>query len=98
MKKWLMKDIEIQDKKVWKTIVIGIVYVCSVFLILKVGTYLLQLPLIFLQKYNISVSELTLLYGNSYIWAIISIMIISVLTIPIYIALSKIKKRWKRWY
>jgi len=41
-----MKNIELQDKKIWKVITIGIVYFCSIVLLLKAGSYFLEFPLI----------------------------------------------------
>lgn len=93
---FLIKDIEIQDKKIFKCIVIGMIYFCSIILILKVGEYFLTLPFVLLNKYNISVEEINLLYGNSYIWGIIGIMIISILGLPTYITMNRIKKIRKR--
>lgn len=93
---FLKKDIELQDKKIWKSLTIGIIYFFSVVLLLKVGIYFLKVPILMMMEYNISVNEISLLYGDRYILGIIGIMIIAVLTLPIYIALNRIKKRRKR--
>lgn len=91
-----MKNIELQDKKIWKAMTIGIIYFCSIVLLLKAGSYFLEFPLILSNKYNITVNEVSLLYGNNYFWGIIGIMIIAVLALPAYIAINRIKKRRKR--
>lgn len=98
MKKFFARNIEIQDKKIWKNIAIGIVYFCSTVLFLHVGKYFLTLPLYLAKEYNISIGEINLLYGNNYIFGIIGIMIISILALPVYIALNRIKKRWEKWF
>lgn len=97
MWEFLTKNIELQDKKIWKNLLIGAIYFCSVVLLLNVGRYFLELPLLLTNKYNISINDIMSLYGNSYIWGIIGIMIVSVLSLPAYIALNRIKKRRKRW-
>lgn len=96
MRKFLTKKIELQDKKIWKNITIGIIYFCTTILFLHVGRYFLILPLYLAKEYNISISEINSLYGNNYIFGIMGIMIISILVLPVYIALNKIKKRRKR--
>jgi len=93
---FLTKNIELQDKKIWKNILIGTIYFCSIVLLLNIGYYFLELPLLLVDKYNVSTNDIMLLYGNSYIWGIIGIMIVSVLSLPAYIALNRIKKRRKR--
>lgn len=97
MGKFLMRDIELQDKKLWKTIAIGVVYFCSTVLLLKIGMYFLELPILLANEYNISIDEVSSLYGNNYIGGMIGIILIAVLAFPVYIALNKIKRRRKRW-
>lgn len=94
---FLTKNIELQDKKIWKNILIGTIYFCSIVLLLNIGYYFLELPLLLVDKYNVSTNDIMLLYGNSYIWGIIGIMLVSVLSFPAYIALNRIKRRRKRW-
>lgn len=92
MLKFLTKNIELQDKKIWKNIAIGIIYFCSIILLSKMGAYFLELPILLTIEYNISMEEVSLIYSNNYIWGIIAIMLITVLTLPVYIALNRIKR------
>lgn len=91
----LKRDIELKDIKIWRSIIIGIVYLCSVFIIIGLGKSLIKMPFDIANEYNIKIDkteQIIELLPDDYTIIILGVLLIAVLTVPMYFAIGRIKK------
>lgn len=91
----LNKNVNLKDIKIWKSVILGIVYTCSIFIIIGLGKSLIKMPFDIANEYNIKINkteQIVELLPNDYTIIILGVLLIAVLTLPMYFAIGRIKK------
>lgn len=85
-----------KDYKIYRLIVIGIIYLCFISLIICIAKFLIEYPVFIAYKYNITLNgeEYVNLF-NSYKWMFLGVMLIAICTVPIIKLANRLKKASK---